>query len=179
MKAWHFIELKASQIKGLVLADWGPFGLRVHLQGPRAYSSQSLPCKTVLMGEMVVLFQWIQDFNLLLTFAKAVCPEFLTPPPPLSPFMFHTRSQENVPCEDWRKTYTTSPALLNLHANVCLKKKQNQDTQRFFMGSDHCNNQIVFHCQIHTLKACVCISPPLPPPPTLSTTSYSCLQRRW
>ena len=140
MKAWHFIELKASQIKGLVLADWGPFGLRVHLQGPRAYSSQSLPCKTVLMGEMVVLFQWIQDFNLLLTFAKAVCPEFLTPPPPLSPFMFHTRSQENVPCEDWRKTYTTSPALLNLHANVCLKKKQNQDTQRFFMGSDHCNN---------------------------------------
>ena len=34
------------------------------------------------MGEMVVLFQWIQDFNLLLTFAKAVCPEFLTPPPP-------------------------------------------------------------------------------------------------
>ena len=36
------------------------------------------------MGETVVLFPWIQDFNLLLTFAEAVCPEFLTPPLPHS-----------------------------------------------------------------------------------------------
>ena len=91
------------------------------------------------MGETVVLFPWIQDFNLLLTFAEAVCPEFLTPPLPHSHsrFMLDLRKVFLVRTEEkqiWQPLRSPTPMPMSA------SKRSRTETHRVdFHGSDHYN----------------------------------------